>query len=133
MLDVIGGGASGMLTAATQLNDAISGGFSMNYEGVQALLTYTKNLQQAVARALASQATLSQTPQLGATPAANTFKPYLPTIATDSSQGLIPVLQKLAQQLEQSATNLQNSLNAYERADKGNRSSMVNVQNTLYV
>jgi hypothetical protein len=120
-----------MLTAATQLNSAISDGFTMNYEGVQALLTYTKGLQTAVNEALANQHNLIQTPKLGGTPAANTFKSYLPTLASDKDQGLVPVLTKLYGQLQQSATNLQNSLNNYENADKGNQARMVSVQNTL--
>jgi hypothetical protein len=120
-----------MLTAATQLNSAISDGFSMNYEGVQALLTYTKNLQKAVASALQEQNSLGQAPSLGTTPAANTFKPFLSTAATNPDQGLVPVLQKLHDQLNSSVTNLRNSLNNYENADKGNQSRMVSVQNTL--
>jgi hypothetical protein len=103
----------------------------MNYEGVQALLTYTKNLQKAVASALNHQYELAQTPQLGGTPAATTFKPFLPTAVTNQDQGLVPVLTKLHDQLNTSVTNLQNSLNNYENADKGNQSRMVSVQNTL--
>jgi hypothetical protein len=120
-----------MLTAATQLNSAISDGFSMNYEGVQALLTYTKGLQKAVASAIQNENFLTETPQLGSTPAASTFKPFLPTAATNPDQGLLPVLKKLHDQLNTSVTNLQSSLNNYEYADKGNQSRMVSVQNTL--
>jgi hypothetical protein len=120
-----------MLTAATQLNSAISDGFTMNYEGVQALLTYTQGLQKAVNEALFKQNVLAQTPPLGSTPAANTFKPFLSTAATDPTQGLVPVLKKLHDQLGDSVTNLKNSLANYEYADKGNQSRMVSVQNTL--
>ena len=132
MLEAMDGGASGMLTAATQLNDAInSGSMSMSYESVQSLLTYTKNLQTAVAAALANQANLAQTPKLGATPAADTYSSYLPTVATDQVQGLVPVLKKLHDQLDQSVTNLQSSLNAVQQTDLNNQNTMVQIHGTV--
>jgi len=129
----MGDGASGMLTAATQLNDAInSGSMSMSVEGVQALITYTKNLQSAVNAAIFNQVNLSQTPKLGSTPAASTYTSYLPTIATDPDQGILPVLQKLHAQLDQSVTNLQNSLNAVQQADQDNQNAMVQIHGTVH-
>lgn len=130
MLEAMGDGASGMLTAATQLNDAIKGGgFSMSVESVQALITYTQGLQIAVARAISQELEISQTPKLGTTPAANTYTPYLPTIATNADQGLIPVLKNLAQQLDQTMTSLRTSLANYQQTEQANQNAMVNIQN----
>jgi hypothetical protein len=114
-------------TAATNLNNAINGGFSVTREGVQQLLTFVQGMQVAAEKVLRRSAVLSQPPQLGSTPAANVYKPYLPTIATDPTQGLIPVLTNAKQQLDQAATSLQGSLAAYEQNEQNVAGSLVNV------
>lgn len=128
MADWFAQGVGGMLDAATNLNSAIGKGFSVDYEGATQLANFVKGLQTSARNVLQRTNTLAQTPQLGTTPAANVYKPYLPTVATDQAQGLVPNTAKLAQQLEQAASNIQKSIAAYEQTDDGSRTGMVNIQ-----
>lgn len=133
MADMFASMSSGMLDAATSLNRAISGSFSIDIEGAQQLLTFVKGMQQAVAQVRENSMTMSETPQLGTTPAANTYKSYLPTIATDQHQGLVPVMDKLHQQLNQAATNIQNSIAQYKESDQGSQQGFLNIHNVFAV
>ncbi len=117
----------GAAEAATNLNSAISSGFSMDYDGAKQLLTFAQGMQTAVAKVVRREDALAQVPQLGSTPAANVYKPYLPTVATDPEQGFLPVLAKIQQQLAQAVTNIQGSLTAYEQNEQGVTDGMVNI------
>jgi hypothetical protein len=117
----------GAVQHAADLNAAIGSGFSLDYEGAQQLLTFVTSMETAVAKVLRRADVLSQEPQLGSTPAANVYKPYLPSIATDPGQGFLPVMAKLQQQLNQAATNIQGSLTEYEQNEQNVTGSMVNI------
>jgi hypothetical protein len=114
-------------TAATNLNTAISGGYSMDYEGAQQLLKFVQGMRTAVTKVISTSHELSQTPQLGTTPAANVYKPYLSTVATDPTQGFVPVISKIKNQLDQAATNIQGSITAYEQSDQSAADGLVNI------
>ncbi|HEX3786212.1 MAG TPA: hypothetical protein VHX38_41740 [Pseudonocardiaceae bacterium] len=114
-------------TAATNLNSAISGGYSMDYEGALQLQKFVKGMQTAVEEILFKSNELSQTPELGSTPAANVYKPYLPTVATDPEQGFVPVISKVKDQLDQAANNIQGSITAYEQSDQSAADGLLNI------
>lgn len=128
MADGFAQGVSGMLDAATSLNTAIGQGFQVDYEGATQLANFVNGLQSAARNVLNRGHRVSQTPQLGSTPAANVYKPYLPTVATDQAQGALPNMQKLREQLDQATSNIQKSITAYEQADDGSRSGLVSIQ-----
>jgi hypothetical protein len=129
MAEGFAGGVSAMLTAATNLNNAIGQGFSVDYEGAQQLSNFVSGMQHSARTVLNKSDRMAQTPKLGTTPAANVYKPYLPTIATDNDQGLLPNVEKLRDQLDSAASNIQRSIAAYEGADAASRGALVHIQN----
>lgn len=118
-----------MVDAATSLNSAIGQGISVDYEGALQLANFVNGMQQAVGTVLARGKVLAQTPQLGTTPAATVYKPFLPTIATDHDQGLLPNVERLQEQLNSAASDIQRSIAAYEGADAASRGTLVHIQN----
>src|SRR4030088_2113894 len=74
---------------------ANSGGFGISHNGGQALINAIDELKSAVEDALVKSDQLAQQPKLGTTPAANVFKPFLATVASDPVQGAIPALKTL--------------------------------------
>ncbi|TCO65638.1 hypothetical protein [Actinocrispum wychmicini] len=121
----------GLLSAVGSLNSAIDKGVYMDYEGAKQLLTFVQHNQAAVAKVRARGDRLAQVPQLGDTPAANVYMPYLPTVATDQTQGLLPTLKQLQDRLDAAASNIQKSIDLYQQTDHGHGVSMVHIFNTM--
>lgn len=128
MVQGFASGVGAMLDAATSLNSAIGQGFSLDYEGATKLATFVNGMQTAARSALRLGDQMSQVPMLGSTPAANVYKPYLPTVATDKDLGFLSNMRKLQDQLEEAASNIQKSIAAYEQADAGNHANLVSIQ-----
>jgi hypothetical protein len=99
MLADPGGGSAAFAGMGTAIDGIVaaanSGGFGINETGGQSLINAIDDLATAVAKALHQSAMLEREPPLGDTPAANVYKPFLATIASDPVQGAIPALTKL--------------------------------------
>ncbi len=114
----IGTAIGGILTAA---ND---GGFSVTPEAGQSLLNAIDDLHTAVTNALAKTSTLGSEPPLGNTPAANVYKPFLATIASDPVQGAIPVFKKLQSDLVNARAAIEKAMKNYEETEAANASAV---------
>jgi hypothetical protein len=80
-------------------------------------------LSKAVGTALDRAAFLGQEPALGTTPAANVYKPFLATVATDPAQGAVPVLRKLQKDLTDAHAAIQKATQNYQATEQANASS----------
>lgn len=123
-------GVDAMLDAATSLNSAIGQGISVDYEGALQLANFVSGMQHAARIVLNNGKQMAQAPHLGTTPAASVYRPYLPTVATDEDQGLLPNVERLQDQLSSAASNIQRSIAAYEGADAASRGTLVHIQNS---
>ncbi len=113
----IGSAVSGIVAAADE-------GFAISENGGQPLLDAISDLSTEVATALANSSSLEHQPALGSTPNAAVFKPFLATIASDPSQGAIPVLRKLQQDLAAAHQAIQKSIHNYQDTDQGNAANI---------
>jgi hypothetical protein len=112
-------GFAGITEAVANLTSAAaSGGFTISDDGGQKLISAINALHDKVEHHLSSSQMLGQEPKLGTTPAANTFKPFLATIATDQVQGAVPVLKKLRDDLASAAQAIQASMKSYQESDQ---------------
>lgn len=110
----IGTAIGGIVAAAN------TGGFGISHDGGQALTTAIDELAAAVAKALNDSAMLSAEPPLGATPAANVYKPFLATVASDPVQGAIPVLKKLHTDLINAHAAIQKAMQNFQDTEQSN-------------
>ncbi len=125
--DAGGGGAAfaGISTAVDAIHlAAFSGGFGISENGGQALLNAIDELHTAVTAALRKSRQLERQPPLGTTPAANVYKPFLATVASDPAQGAIPVFKKLQ-------TDLSNAHDAIKKAMQNFQDNEQQVKGTL--
>ena len=75
-------------------------------------------MYRGVTNALQKSEIISQEPPLGTTPAAQVYKPYLATIATDPVQGFITAAQELKTKLEQMRSDVEKAMAVYKTADQ---------------
>jgi len=118
-----GGGAAfaGMTTAIDAITTAAnSGGFGISANGGQPLLNAITDLQHTVETALGHSSYLAHEPGLGTTPAANVYKPFLPTVATDPVQGAIPALKKLQIDLVNAHAAIQKAMQNFQETEQAN-------------
>jgi hypothetical protein len=123
MLDAVGGGAgfAGVSDAVSSLQKAASGGgFSISEEGGQKLLDAINTLSGKIGMHLAKSRSLTTRLPLGSSPAAQVYIPFLTTVASDPTQGVIPVLEKLKADLEAARTTIQQSIANSRDTDQGN-------------
>jgi hypothetical protein len=122
-----GGGAgaafAGIGTAVGGIVAAVNSGFGISENGGQALIHAIDDLSAAVAMALAKALTLGREPALGSTPAAAVYKPFLATVATDPTQGALPVLKKLHEDLQNAHSAIQKAMQNYQATEQANASS----------
>ena len=117
------GGAAfaGMGTAIDAITTAAnSGGFGISANGGQPLLHAIEDLQHAVRTALMNSSMLSKQPGLGSTPAANVYKPFLPTVASDPVQGAIPALKKLQTDLTNAHAAIKKAMDNFQQTEQQN-------------
>ena len=122
-----GGGAAwaGMSTTIAAITTAAnSGGFGISANGGQALLNAIDDLHHTVQTALSRSSVLTHQPGLGGTPAANVYKPYLPTIASDPVQGAIPALKKLQTDLINAHAAIQKAMQNFQDTEHANTGMM---------
>ncbi|HEX4703772.1 MAG TPA: hypothetical protein VH352_16700 [Pseudonocardiaceae bacterium] len=88
MLADPGGGAfAGIGVAIGGIVEAANNGFGISENGGKPLINAVDDLKAAVEKALLRSSELSRQPALGTTPAANVYKPFLATVASDPAQG----------------------------------------------
>ncbi len=112
-----GGGAAfaGMGTAIDSiLTAANSGGFTVTPEAGKSLLNAIDDLHTSVTHALTKASLLEKEPPLGTTPAANVYKPFLATVASDPAQGAIPVFKKLQSDLVNARAAIEKAMKNYD-------------------
>jgi hypothetical protein len=110
----IGTAVDGILTAAN------SGSFSVTPDAGSSLISAIKALQAAVENALTKSQMLEREPPLGETPAANVYKPFLATVASDPVQGAIPVFTKLKSDLVNAQAAIEKAMKNYEETEAAN-------------
>jgi hypothetical protein len=129
MIDMLadpgGVGASEAFAGMGSSIDAIftaanSGGFGISENGGQALLRALDELKTAVENALRNSSQLEEQPALGSTPAANVYKPFLATIASDPTQGAIPALRKLQKDLANAHAAINKAMQNYQETEHAN-------------
>jgi hypothetical protein len=122
-----GGGAgaafAGIGSAVSDIVAAANSGFGISENGGQALMHAIDDLSKAVEAALGRALYLGVDPALGTTPAAIVYKPFLATIATDPTQGAIPVLKKLQKDLTNARAAIQKAMQNYQATEQANASS----------
>lgn len=121
-----GGGFAGITEAVLDLKKAATtgGGFTISDDGAQTLINSLQEVHDKVTMALAKGYALGQQPQLGGTPAANTYKPFLATIWSDGTQGGQKALTKLKQDLEDAMDTLRKNSASYQHAEQLNRTQL---------
>ncbi|HEX5117208.1 MAG TPA: hypothetical protein VFW65_18625 [Pseudonocardiaceae bacterium] len=110
-------GFQGITEAVVGIVQAVDQGFSLSEEGGQPLLEAIQELQNEVRSALQNSQFLEAEPALGTTPNAKIYKPFLATIATDPSQGAIPVLRQLQTDLAKAEQAIKQAMANYVEAD----------------
>lgn len=118
-----GGGFAGISDAVMGITAAVNAGFTISDGGGQPLLNAIQELQDEIRSALRKASQLEMEPKLGTTPAANVYKPFLATVASDPTQGAIPVLTKLQSDLDEAHKAIQKSIDNYRATDAAAASS----------
>jgi hypothetical protein len=127
LADPGGGGAfEGISTAVGGIVAAADAGFMISENGGQPLVDAIDELKKEVAKSLANVAHLEQQPPLGSTPNAKVYKPYLATVASDPTQGAVPVLRKLQDDLNNAEAAIKKAMANYGSVDHGNASNLNN-------
>jgi hypothetical protein len=112
------GGISGMSNAVAGFRAATAAGFTISESGAAALISAINHVLDGVLEALGDAQRLIQEPPLGTTPAAEVYKPFLATIATDPVQGFIPAVTRLQDDLEQLLAEVEQATTAYRTTDQ---------------
>jgi hypothetical protein len=122
----VGGVFDGVGKAVDNLVNAANtgGGFTVSHEGGQALINAIDTYQAKLRQHLNSAHLLSQRLPLGTSPAANTFTPFLSTVASDQTQGAIPAMRKLKQRLDEARSAIQRSMAGYHTTEQDNVASL---------
>ncbi|MFD0199890.1 MULTISPECIES: hypothetical protein [Saccharothrix] len=122
MITMAGGllaGISGMSGAVAAFSAATAAGFTISETGGQALIRAIDNMHEGATDALRRAEFLSQEPPLGTTPAAQVYKPFLATIATDPIQGFIPAMRRFQDDLNQLRSKVEQAMTTYQVTDQG--------------
>lgn len=116
----------GMNTAIDNLVTAANkgGGFTVSDEGGQALINAIDAYRARLDKHLEWAHKLAGRLPLGSSPAANTFGPYLTTIAGDPVQGAIPAMKNLRQRLEDARAAIQKSMASYQQTEQRNAANI---------
>lgn len=126
-----GGGAfDGISEAVSGIVAASDSGFMVSENGGQPLLDAIDELSREVRTALGRSSVLGQRLPLGSTPNAEIFAPFIATVATDPTQGAIPVLKKLQEDLTAAHTAIQKAMDNYNAAEQENASG-IKISGTL--
>ncbi|WP_394616531.1 hypothetical protein JNUCC0626_43970 [Lentzea sp. JNUCC 0626] len=111
-------GMQGISDSAASFSASVSAGVGVNESGGQALIKAIDKMHNGIVKALSRSDYLSQEPPLGTTPAAQVYKPFLASIATDPSQGFIAAAKKFQKDLEQMRLDVEKAMATYQTADQ---------------
>jgi hypothetical protein len=112
-------GLGGFSDALSSLKAAgAGGGWGINESGGQALISAAQDLYDELGDILVKADTLGQELPLGTTPAAQVYKPFLATIATDPDQGLIAALTKLREEALEFKAEVEKAMAVYQASDE---------------
>lgn len=114
----MGAAIGGILTAAN------SGSFTVTPQAGTALIHAIDDLHTEVTAALAKSQTLEMEPPLGETPAAKVYKPFLATVASDPTQGAIPVFKKLQSDLINARAAINQAMKNYDETEQANKAKL---------
>jgi hypothetical protein len=132
MLVEPGGGSAGfqgITQAVDSLVSASKQGFELSEAGGQPLVNAIESLKAEVETALGRSQVLEAQPQLGSTPNAKVFKPFLATVASDPHQGAIGVLKQLLQDLGRAEGVIKQAMKNYDEADANSATNVTNAAN----
>jgi hypothetical protein len=129
MLAPAAGGGAGAFAGISTAVDAIhlaafSGGFGISHNGGQALLNAIDELHTAVTAAIRKSTELELQPPLGTTPAANVYKPFLATVASDPAQGAMPVFKKLQTDLNNAHDAIKKAMQNFQETEQHNTGTL---------
>lgn len=126
-----GGGAfDGISEAVSGIVAASESGFMVSENGGQPLLDAIDDLSREVRDALKRSTVLGSHLPLGSTPNAEIFKPFIATVATDPTQGAIPVFKKLQEDLDAARAAIQKAMDNYNATEQENASN-IKISGTL--
>ncbi|MCG8920521.1 hypothetical protein L6E12_32615 [Actinokineospora sp. PR83] len=109
---------AGISAAVHQLGVAADRGFTVSGPGADALISAVTEMQRDVDAILRKADRLGQEPALGQTPAAQVYKPFMASIATDPVQGFLPFLMRLQRDLADVEAALRKSMASYDDSDQ---------------
>ena len=116
MLDVGGGGGRGLM--GEFLGSSTSGSFAVNETGGAALLTAIREMARWVDDNAGALRSLAQQPPLGSSAGANTMKPYVESVATDT-EGFLTMLTEFRKSLTDAEQGVLNAMANYREQDSG--------------
>jgi hypothetical protein len=122
----------GVSLAVSNLKAASAQGFGISEAGGNALIDAINTMHDGVIETLQKSDILAQEPPLGTTPAAQVYKPFLATIATDPDQGFVTAMQKLKTDLEQAKELIKKSMATYQESDQGSAQGVNNAADSSY-
>lgn len=111
-------GMKGISDSVAAFSASVADGVGVNEHGGQALIKAIDRMHKGISNALQKTEFLSQEPPLGTTPAAQVYKPFLATIATDPAQGFITAAKKFQKELEQMRADVEKAMATYQTADE---------------
>jgi hypothetical protein len=114
------------------LKAASAQGFGVSEAGGQALIKAIDTMYDGVTEALDKSLLLGQEPPLGTTPAAQVYKPFLATIATDPAQGFIAAMKEFQQDLLDAKESIRKSMDVYKATDQGNQQGFKKAGESTY-
>lgn len=111
-------GISGMSAAVSQFGAATAAGFTISAKGGEALIQAIDRIGLDADRLGMEVARLSQEPPLGTTPAAQVYKPFLATVASDPDQGLKAALVRFNADLARLKAQVAQAMEHYRTTDQ---------------
>ncbi|UVS80227.1 hypothetical protein [Actinokineospora sp. UTMC 2448] len=118
----------GMRQVAVDLAVASSQGFTFTGPGAQVLLDAVTRMQDRVNGMLLEAQDLAFEPSLGQTPAAQVYRPFMASVATDPVQGFLPFLQSLQQDLASIEESLKATVTEYRTQDETSAQNIKSVE-----
>lgn len=116
--------------AVHDLKTAATTGFTIDDQAGKDLQAAITRLKTVVRDALRSSSRLGQAPPLGTSPAADVYKPFIATVASDPAQGAIPVLEQMLNDLVDAYDTIGRSMVSYRRSEQGNTSGITGAGNS---
>lgn len=111
-------GISGMSAAVSQFGAATAAGFTISAKGGEALIQAIERMVQQADRLSLDIDRLSLEPPLGTTPAAQVYKPFLATVASDPDQGFKVAMERFVADLVQLKTQVAQAMGHYRTTDQ---------------